>query len=239
MQMPTPRLLVLFAAPLLAASAALAQSDGQCAGVQGVPMTEAIAIARVVRPNDRLHFVHASEPSRRNCPDLSPGCRARAFLVPGDVVLTLPAPHKGYLCASFVDRKGTETTGWLPTGALAPVPAKADDEAEWVGRWRRTEAAITIARGKQGGLMATGEATWGAGDRRRVAEGGVNIGAFGGAMRRTGETRLVADNDVASFERAPQDRCAVRLRRIGPYLLVEDNMACGGMNVSFSGLYVR
>jgi hypothetical protein len=29
------------------------------------------------------------------------------------------------------------------------------------------------------------------------------------------------------------------MKRVGPYLLVADNMQCGGMNVSFTGTYVR
>jgi hypothetical protein len=29
------------------------------------------------------------------------------------------------------------------------------------------------------------------------------------------------------------------MRRVGPYLLVEDNRDCGGVGVSFTGLYRR
>ena len=43
----------------------------------------------------------------------------------------------------------------------------------------------------------------------------------------------------APFERAGEGDCAVELRQLGPYLLVQDNNNCGGMGVSFSGLYVK
>jgi len=33
--------------------------------------------------------------------------------------------------------------------------------------------------------------------------------------------------------------CRVRMQRIGPWLLVEDNGDCGGSGVTFSGLYRR
>lgn len=33
--------------------------------------------------------------------------------------------------------------------------------------------------------------------------------------------------------------CKVWLRRLGPWLVVDDNLACGGMNVTFRGVYRR
>ena len=38
---------------------------------------------------------------------------------------------------------------------------------------------------------------------------------------------------------AAKDACAARLSLYGRYLFVEDNGGCGGMNVSFAGVYVR
>lgn len=158
--------------------------------------------------------------------------------MPGDVVLTLPGQHRGHVCASFANRSGRETHGWLPSDALVALPTPKIEDKDWLGAWVRTEARITIKRGKVGKLAIEGEATYGAGDPRRVASGAVNMGEFSGTARRSGDVVLVADSDVASFE-AAKDGCAVRMRRIGPYLLVEDNNICGGMNVTFSGLYVR
>jgi hypothetical protein len=36
-----------------------------------------------------------------------------------------------------------------------------------------------------------------------------------------------------------EEGCRVRMQRIGPWLLVEDNGGCGGSGVTFSGLYRR
>ena len=33
--------------------------------------------------------------------------------------------------------------------------------------------------------------------------------------------------------------CRVRLRRVGNYLLVSDNLNCGGANVTFNGVYSK
>ena len=154
-------------------------------------------------------------------------------------MLTSAGLLNGFACASFVNRRGTTTHGWLPAARLTTIPAKPADDASWIGNWQRVEASIKITRGKDGALSAEGDATWGAGDKGRVARGAVNLGEFSGKLRRTGEIALVADDDLASFETAANDRCVVRMRALGPYLQVEDNRNCGGMNVSFTGLYTR
>ena len=50
------------------------------------------------------------------------------------------------------------------------------------------------------------------------------------------------DPDRSEFppaDDAASDVCAAKFELYGRYLLVEDNGRCGGVNVSFSGLYVR
>lgn len=227
---------IILTALLLFKSPAFAQSDGQCGGVA---ITDPISVAQVAKTQQRLHFVNGGAAGRSECPGPHAACKAAAFLLPGDVVLTRPIQHKDHVCASFANSSGRETTGWLPSGALVGVEAKPVDEAGWLGTWRRTEAEIRITRGKSRGLHVVGTATYGAGSKARVASGAVNTGEIEGPARRSGDVMLVADEDIASFDAAPNDRCVARLRRIGPYLLVEDNNNCGGMNVSFSGLYVK
>src|SRR5664279_2183747 len=41
------------------------------------------------------------------------------------------------------------------------------------------------------------------------------------------------------FENTYEGECRVRMQRIGPWLMVEDNDSCGGAGVTFSGLYRR
>ena len=45
--------------------------------------------------------------------------------------------------------------------------------------------------------------------------------------------------DQAPAEDAASEACAAKLELVGRYLVVEDNGRCGGVNVSFNGLYVR
>ena len=231
------RVALVLAAQMACVGMAQAQADGQCDGAASGAITDAVAVARI-GGKGKTHFVQSPGPGRAECPGSSPKCRAPAYLLPGNVVLTAPEVRNGYVCASFINTRGVATNGWLPAAALTAVVTNAADDAAYLGTWQRVEASIKITRAP-GGLTAQGEATWGAGDKRRVATGAVNMGDFAGKLRRTGDIALVADDDIASFEAAPKDRCVVRLRAAGPYLLVEDNRACGGMNVSFSGLYAR
>jgi len=58
-----------------------------------------------------------------------------------------------------------------------------------------------------------------------------------------GQTLAIGyDPDRSTFPRpsaeAP-DGCAARLSLYGRYLMAEDNGVCGGLNVNFTGLYVR
>jgi hypothetical protein len=45
--------------------------------------------------------------------------------------------------------------------------------------------------------------------------------------------------DTLSFADGYDDGCRVRMQRIGPWLLIEDNGGCGGAGVTFTGLYRR
>ncbi len=51
----------------------------------------------------------------------------------------------------------------------------------------------------------------------------------------TPQNETIAFADEGSFG----DVCQVRMRRIGPWLLVEDNEGCGAAGVTFVGLYRR
>jgi hypothetical protein len=46
-------------------------------------------------------------------------------------------------------------------------------------------------------------------------------------------------NATLPYDQGEEVDCRVRMRRLGSFLLVEDNRRCGGINVSFSGIYQR
>lgn len=223
---------------LLPAPSDAQSADGQC-GSATTAIDSQLGIARIASSRARVNFVMSRHDGRKECPAATPVCREKAFLVARDVVVTQPSEIGGFVCSTFVNARGHETTGWLPAEALEVVPFGAPTASSYVGRWQRTEAVITIKAGRNGGVVVDGAATWGAQDRGRAARGAVNTGEIGGAGRFVGNTVLVADDDVKTFQTAPDTACAVQMRVVANYLLVQDNGACGGANVSFTGIYVR
>lgn len=47
------------------------------------------------------------------------------------------------------------------------------------------------------------------------------------------------DGRTLPYDAGNEFTCRVRMLRRGAYLLIRDNNACGGVNVSFSGFYRR
>lgn len=220
----------------------VAQQPSPAADVQGhclpAEVADALGVARVSKAGGKVHFIKGVHDSKE-CPSLAPACRTRNFLIPGDVVLT--SERRGDLvCATFVNARAQETSGWLPAGALEVVTVVAAPLPQgWTGTWKRVEAEIRIKPALHGELNVDGTATWGGHDPARVARGAVRTGDLSGKAKPVEGVLLLSDEPVESFEKAPESICAARMRRLGPYLLVEDNKACGGMNVTFSGVYVR
>ncbi|WP_338664380.1 hypothetical protein VQH23_04270 [Pararoseomonas sp. SCSIO 73927] len=199
------------------------------------------ARAAAVRPGaPRVNFVQ-DEVLARGCPNESAACRARAYLTPGDVVLTGPS-QGAYTCAGFVGARGAATIGWMPTAALLPLPEAEQAPADWNGQWRAPEQDIAISSGRNGALRVKGDATWGMGDPERVRRGGVNIGQVAGEARPVSGVLAFSEGEdgrTRAYEAGDEFTCRIRLWRRGPYLLARDNNGCGGHNVSFSGFYRR
>ena len=53
------------------------------------------------------------------------------------------------------------------------------------------------------------------------------------------DTIAFVDDGSTPFEKTDEGTCRVRMQRIGPLLMVEDNEGCGGAAVTFTGLYRR
>ncbi len=226
------------AALLLALAAntpARAQStDGHC---DGAAFADALGIARVLRTTAKVNFVRGVH-SNKNCPNATETCRDRPFLMAGDTVLT-SGNHGGFVCATFVNTRAIETIGWLPAAALETMPVAPLPLGLWHGTWRRIEAEIRIKPAAGGALAIDGTAAWGSHDPARVARGSVRVGEISATTKPEGDAVFFSDEPAPTFEKVPENVCAVRMRRIASYLVVEDNRSCGGINVSFSGIYVR
>ncbi|HET7843938.1 MAG TPA: hypothetical protein VFL14_07295 [Xanthomonadales bacterium] len=195
--------------------------------------------ATVSTDDARTHFVHDA-PAVAGCPSADATCRMKAYLVPGDEVVVW-FEEGDYACASYVAANGRETAGFLPTASLAIADApKSTPQSAWVGTWTRDEAEVRIVAEGDGAVAIEGDATWGTHDPDRVERGGVHIGTI--------DRTVVPIGNAAVLRFAPGEepddpsdeyRCRVALQRVGDRLLVDDNFQCGGMNVSFDGIYVR
>lgn len=197
-----------------------------------------LAVARVVKSRGRVHFFNGAA-ARKTCPRLSAECRTTTYLVGGDVVLTSDR-RDGFVCVTYANSQGRDTGGWMPADALEAVSQDGIAvPSGWTGEWRRIEAQINIKPSSGGAIAIDGSATWGGNDPGRVKRGTVRSGAVSAVARPSGDTVFFTEGNASSFDSAGKDTCAVRMRRIAQYMLVEDNDACGGINVSFSGIYVR
>ncbi|MBV1800225.1 hypothetical protein [Siccirubricoccus sp. G192] len=231
--------LLALAGSLAAGQAALAQQR-DCLGFGD--LTAELAIGTVTA-GPRAYFLRGDRASP-DCPAETPACQERAYLVPSDQVILGGASAPGFACALYVNPRGLARAGWLPEAAVArQPPGPAGVPEDWLGEWRGgPEHRISIRRGpRPGTLRIEGEATYGAQDPDRVRRGAVNMGEIAAEVGPKGPLLgfTMGMGGTQPYEAGEPTDCRARLRLLGPWLLAEDNGACGGMNVSFSGAYRR
>jgi hypothetical protein len=159
-----------------------------------------------------------------NCPE-SADCKAKAFVVSGDRVI-VSRERNGFACAWFTPAKGAGYVGWLKANELNYWPVnKRPGLALWYGTWRYAENEIKFeATGTRGYLNVVGTAFWkGLGDNIHIGE-----------LANKGKV----DGNVVEYSDGEDEyECKATIRMVGQFLVVRDNMNCGGANVSFSGVY--
>jgi len=217
-------------APALAEGSQPSAAD--CLGID-FDVARPLAVAKIIaRP--RVHYVKSAWEDA-SCPAEGDACRAKAYLVSGDLVLV--GRKRGPLtCISYQsahDTKQKWTNGWVPSSALAPVaPNAAPKSADWLGTWKHAGGEITIEPAKGGKLSIAGEHTY-------PAAQSVHSGVIEATATPAGAYLSFADDGTTDFASAGEGTCQVRMQRVGALLLVEDNLSCGGSMVSFSGFYRR
>jgi hypothetical protein len=240
-------LLTLPPGAAFAADAASADCQPVQALIQGSATPELYTVAAGA---GRVHFRRGGA-AGSPCPDDSAACALPAFVVAGDPVV-VTRTQDGEACATFTATgtgKGTghtapSTSGWLPLSALTPAAPETASQAAsaWAGDWRSGDQQQIRITDRPGGRIALqGDATWGGDDPDRVKRGAVNVGEIAATIApKAGRAAFALDDagHVAAFNAAAPD-CAVRLWRLGPYLVVGDNLRCGGNNVTFAGVYRR
>jgi len=233
--------LIVALAGILFLSPAAAQ---ECPAFDDKGAFDSLSIAVVGKGQTRVHF---ERPECANGKDAAE-CRSRPFVVPGDVVLT-GETFGAKVCAAFVNAKGVATPGLLPGDRLQPPSSGPLTGARaFLGTWKREEAIITVKPERASDKLSfVGEATYGMRDPGRVARGAVNLGDFDFSYRPEGNRLSVGlltgepneDHRVVLQVKAGKDDCLLDMLALGPYLIVADNLSCGGNNVTFTGLYRR
>jgi hypothetical protein len=169
------------------------------------------------------------------CPAATAACRKQSYLVGGDPVLV--GRTKGdFTCVSYqspLAKRQTWIRSWLPSAALKPVaPMPSPKTPDWIGTWYHPGGSIKIKSGGSGRLHVEGEMV--VPGARDVHNGQIQAKV----APQNGAVAFVDDGSIP-FEKTDAGECRVRMQRIGPWLLVEDNNGCGGAGVSFTGLYHR
>lgn len=234
-----------FSAPAFAQAT---KDDGICGGVVVPAETSPARLMRVVSPAPRTNFVESrGKGAKAACPSEAAACQRKGFVVQGDEVLAGPT-RGGFVCVTYISPnarrvKGqfSETNGFLPIAALQDLPTASPKAVDFTGKWARSaEAEIAIAVGAGGKLKIDGEATFGAFDPGRVARGAVNSGVIEEEAVPKGDMIALGEgyDGTKPFD-SDRSECQARIRLFGRYLAVEDNIGCGGVNVSFTGVYIQ
>lgn len=176
------------------------------------------------KPSDRVYF-HDDDPE--SCPG-DEKCRRRSYVIGGDR-LVVNRKYDGFVCGWYAPRSGkAPTVGWLKQSDV--FYQKTDERvplSAWLGEWKYADNSINFTHNKLAGFLnVTGDAFWkGVGDN-------IHIGELDGRFQPRGGVIMYSDGD-------DEYDCKAKMRMVGEFLVVSDNMNCGGANVSFSGIYRR
>lgn len=210
-----------------AAAAARAQAEGDpanwCRNGLFTSDAKGFGLARVKGAKGARAYFHGED---EGCPGPAAKCRQKAYLVPGDEVVT-SRTFGEYVCAWYQPARGPETVGWLRADAVEAVPVSAGYAplTAWLGTWNFYSSEVRLSRGRRANTLAVeGEATW-----VGANPGNVHTGELSGEATPAGEVLKLGGEDEYD--------CRATLRLVGPYLVVSDNKQCGGVNVTFDGVY--
>lgn len=228
--------------------------DSPCYASAFYDRLDKLSLHRVTAPG-RTHFRLDNEAGK---PCDTAGCRLKAYLIRGDEVV-VSHQQGGFACVWFkppprrvqrgkreidpIKFDGPATMGWLPVAALEPVAVSAvSPTAAWDGEWVGEAQILDITPKGERRLAIKGMALF-AFDAERLAMGAVHDGQIDGLYFRDGDFAEGAEDFMTAEMRRPtgdeEQGCVLRLRRLGRYVVVDDNLRCGGLNVTFSGLYHR
>jgi hypothetical protein len=169
-------------------------------------------------------YLHTCTPGEAGCtePPKTP------YVIPGDEVI-VGARSGDAICVAKPSRLG-DTAGWVTEYQIALEPTPPAPASAWVGHWRQAGGDAIDLKLRAGVLAVSGAACWPACD---TPPGKQTYGPHVGDLDGSG----TPSNGRLAIGGA--DDCAAEMWLVGTYLVVFDNMGCGGMNVSFTGVYQR
>jgi hypothetical protein len=209
---------------LLLAMPVFAQLDGNPANWcrQGFfpQESETYRIAHVTGTAKQKAYFYNDD--RDDCPG-GKGCASKSYVIAGDELI-VSRNYGNWACSWYAPVKGAPTVGWIATDRLEFAAADGP-AASWTGRWKYYDDSIDITRGARGALIVKGKAFWhGLGDN-------IHFGDLDHKATPAGNVLKLGEDEREEYA------CKATLRRVGRYLIASDNMNCGGVNVTFTGVY--
>lgn len=176
--------------------------------------------------------VHLYDGEGGRCPGSI--CRRDDVLDPGDEVI-VSSVYDGWACVFRPDPKAAdgvsrERVGWVAARSLKiGTPIHNPRLEDWLGKWEYQArkdyqwANVELRPGKAPGTLFVE---------------GVALG-YGGNVPHTGslEDLVKVKRNLASFNE--RGICRGMMFLLGDWLVAMDNMGCGGLNVTFGGVYHR
>ena len=201
------------------ASAYDATDANNCNGVEWDD-NRALVASKVTTP-PRVNFIKSpydDDFKAIGCPAFGESCRKDSYLVTGDLVL-VGRTRGDFTCVAYqspLAKKQIWITGWLPSAALTPVaPMPSPKTPDWIGIWYHPGGHVEIRDGDGGNLSVEGAMTV------PTPAGDFQNGDF--------RAQVAPQNPLAFTDKGSYgDGCHVRMQRVGPWLLAEDNGGCGG-----------
>jgi hypothetical protein len=174
---------------------------------------------KLARVGKRATPVLLDSGQKQGCPKARARCSLGGDAAKAGTEILFNSELPGFVCAYLPAQDGDG--GWVSKNDIVaeqPQPVTHPPITAWGGKWKYGDTEIDIT-GKGGQLGLSGNAT--------SADG--NEGDFESKASPKANKVHITDN-------AP---CELWMTLVGSYLVVRDNQQCGGMNVSFTGVYTR
>lgn len=173
------------------------------------------------KKGERVYFYGDDE----NCPN-GKNCRQKAYLIAGNEVI-VSRKFGDWACSWYQPKKGFETVGWISLKNLEFTPMVQGIE-DYQGKWNYYDNEIEIKKTADPKVFEIkGLAFW------KGMGGNVHTGELDGKGIWNEKILLYGEDDKSEYA------CKAKIDLVWKYLIVSDNLNCGGVNVTFSGVYRR